>query len=245
MALIVACTVAMIAGVIKGVVGFAMPTIILSGLSMFLAPDIALAGLIVPTLVTNIFQAMRQGPAAVVSSVKKFRVFLLVGFVALICSAQMVRMLPLPVMFLMIGIPIAGFAAFQLAGYRFRSVRQTRRLDAVVGGFVGMIGGLSGIWGPPTVAYLTALNTPRHDQMRAQGVIYGGGAIALFGAHLHSGVLHGQTLLLSAALVPPALVGMWISSRFLDMIDQKTFGKLTLIFLLIAGANLIRRGLVG
>ena len=42
-----------LAGLVKGVTGFAMPLIMISALSSFLTPDLALAGLILPTLVTN------------------------------------------------------------------------------------------------------------------------------------------------------------------------------------------------
>ena len=74
--LALAFAVAMMAGVVKGLVGFAMPMVLISGLGMFLPPEIALAGLILPTLVTNVIQALRQGWAAAWTSVKQFRIFL-------------------------------------------------------------------------------------------------------------------------------------------------------------------------
>ncbi|PUB14804.1 hypothetical protein [Yoonia sediminilitoris] len=55
---------AFLGGVVKGTVGFAMPMILISGLSMFLSPEIALADLILPTLSSNIWQVMRQGVVA-------------------------------------------------------------------------------------------------------------------------------------------------------------------------------------
>ncbi len=106
------------------------------------------------------------------------------------------------------------------------------------------MGGLSGVWGPPTVAYLTALKTPKHDQIRIQGVIYGLGAVALFGAHLSSGILNRETLTLSALLVLPAVLGMLVGFRMQDRIDQIVFRRATLIVLLLAGLNLIRRAIM-
>ena len=88
------------AGVIKGIVGFAMPMLIISGLGSIIAPELALAGLIVPTLVTNTMQALRQGVRAAWESVRRFSVFLLSGFVMLMISAQFVRLLPPQVMLL-------------------------------------------------------------------------------------------------------------------------------------------------
>ena len=239
-----ACGIAVVAGVVKGVVGFAMPMVLISGLTTFIAPELALAGLILPTLVTNGIQALRQGPAAAWASVQRFRVFLVVGFVTLVIGAQLVRVLPMQVMLLMIGIPVIGFALLQLSGRQFSLQRQTTPIEGAVGGFAGFIGGMSGIWGPPTVAYLTALGTEKHEQMRVQGVIYGLGAVALFVAHIASGVLRADTLPLSLALIPSAVLGMWIGTRILDRIDQRMFKRATLFVLLVAGANLVRRAIL-
>ena len=92
--LLVAFAIAALAGTVKGMVGFAMPMILVSGLSLFLPPDIALAGLILPTLVTNGMQALRQGAQAAWQSIYRFRIFLLVGLAFLLVSAQLVRILP-------------------------------------------------------------------------------------------------------------------------------------------------------
>lgn len=233
-----------LAGLIKGMVGFALPMIIVSGLGVFLPPELALAGLILPTLVANGIQALRQGPRAAIDSVRRFGVFLSVGLVFLLGSAQLVRTLSESTLLLLIGVPITLFSLAQLLGLGFSLDAPNKRIEALIGAVAGFIGGLSGIWGPPTVAYLTALNTPKDEQMRVQGVIYGLGAVALLGAHVGSGVLRGETLPFSIGLIAPAVLGMWIGGRFQDRIDQKTFRRATLFVLLIAGLNLVRRGMM-
>ncbi|MDP5219707.1 sulfite exporter TauE/SafE family protein [Ruegeria sp. 2205SS24-7] len=237
--------IAMLAGMVKGLVGFAMPMIFVSGLSTVLPPDWALAGLILPTLVTNGLQALRQGAQAAVGSIRQFRVFLLVGLACLLATSQLVTRIPASVFLLLIAVPVVVFATIQLLGIRFRLNQASPRSEALVGAFAGSVGGMSGVWGPPTVAYLTALNTPKHDQMRIQGVIYGLGALALTLAHLGSGVLRGETLPLSLLLIAPSVIGMWLGGQWQDRIDQNMFRKLTLIVLLVAGLNLLRRALMG
>ena len=243
--LYLALVVAFVAGWIKGMVGFAMPMIMVSGLSIVLPPDLALAGLILPTLVTNGALAFREGMAAAVDSIKKFRVFLIVGLIFLLASAQLVTALPATTFLLMIGIPVSFFALIQLLGLKLVLHNRSSLVETIAGAIAGFIGGMSGVWGPPTVAYLTALNTPKQHQMRIQGVIYGLGAVALVVAHLGSGILRPQTAYFSALLIPPAMVGMWVGLRLQDRIDQAAFRKLTLLVLLVAGLNLLRRGLVG
>jgi len=243
-ALLVACLIAAASGMVKGIVGFAMPMILVSGLGMFLSPELALAGLILPTLVANGMQALRQGTRAAWESVKSVRVFLCAGLIFLLISAQMYRVMPENVLLLLIGAPVVFFALIQIAGVRFRLEKPKRSIEMAVGAFAGFIGGFSGIWGPPTVAYLTALNTPKQQQMRVQGVIYGLGAVALFFAHIGSGVMRPDTMPFSLALVVPAALGMWLGGKVQDRIDLETFRKVTLWVLLIAGLNLVRRALM-
>jgi uncharacterized protein len=95
------------------------------------------------------------------------------------------------------------------------------------------------------VLYLLALGTPRDRQMSVQGVIYGLGSVMLLAGHLQSGVLNARTLPFSAALVVPALLGMWLGFKLGDRFDAARFRKVTLWVLVIAGANLIRRGVMG
>lgn len=235
---------AVFAGWIKGSVGFAMPMILLSGLGSVLAPEIAIAGLILPTLFTNLWQALRQGVRAAWSSVRLYWRFLLPLMGMIVIAAQFVTGLSESALFLVLGIPVTLFATIQLAGWRPRIAASWRRASEVGVGFVaGTIGGLCGVWGPPTVLYLTALETPKVEQMRVQGVIYGVGAVVLTGAHIRSGVLNTETVPLSMLLLAPALLGMALGFAFQDRIDQALFRRLTLLVLVVAGLNLIRRGL--
>lgn len=244
---IIALAIAFFAGVIKGIVGFAMPMIILSGISTFATPELALAGLLLPTLVTNGMQTFRYGLREVWATMKRFRIFLSVGAVMLFSAAQLVPVLPTQALLLVIGLAVTGFALWQLSGRAPKPGEwsQNKILDAGIGAFAGGVGGLSGMWGPPTVAYLTAIGTPQKQQMLAQGVIYGLGALLLVLGHMKSGILNVSTLPLSLALLAPAIIGMWLGGRISDKFDQATFRKVTLLVLIVGGLNLLRRGLFG
>lgn len=240
-----AAAVGMLAGFIKGVVGFGMPLIFISGLTIFMPPELALAGLIAPTLATNAQQALRQGVRAAFESVVAFRVFLAVGGVTMVIFAQLVRVFPDQVMLAVIGVPVTFFAVLQLSGYSFRLAARTPKSEAVAGIIAGSMGGLSGNWGAPTVAYLTALDTQKHDQIRIQGVIYGLGAVVLVLAHTASGVLRSETIGFSLAMVPTAFIGLWIGMAVMDRIDQALFRRATLFVLIAVGLNLVRRSITG
>ncbi len=236
----------LLSGFVKGAVGFAMPMIIISGLGSFLPPDTALAALILPTVLSNVMQALRGGLRAAWGSVRRFRVFIVTLLVVIALSAQLVALLPGWLMYLALGLLVTLFAGSQLAGWRPRlQARHRARAEVIMGAAAGLAGGVSGVWGPPTVAYLTTIDAPKDEQLRIQGVIYGAGAVVLLGAHLKSGVLNAQTLPLSLALVVPALLGMLAGFRLHDRLDAERFRRATLAVLVLAGLNLIRRGLTG
>ena len=157
------------AGLVKGIVGFALPMVFISGLSLILPPEIALAGLILPTLVTNGVQALAQGPKAALLSTRQFSVFLASGLIFLLASAQLVLQIPREVFLGGIGIMVVSFSLLQLSGYRFQVRRENKVVAFLVGSVTGFVGGLSGVWGPPTVAYLTAMNTKKRRSTAGTG----------------------------------------------------------------------------
>ncbi|WP_245964074.1 sulfite exporter TauE/SafE family protein [Roseovarius spongiae] len=240
-----AVCVTLLAGVIKGVVGFALPMVMISGLSSVMPPELALAAMMIPTVLANLMQALRQGPRAAWETIRRFWIFLVSGGVALVATAQLVPMLPSDVLYLLIGLPVTLYAGATLAGRALRLPPDPgARTMTAIGALTGAMGGVTGVLGPPTVAMLTAQGTEKRDQVRIQGVIYGLGALTFLFAHVGSGVLRVETLPLSLALVPPALIGIWLGFRIQDRIDQAVFRRATLLVLLVAGVNLLRRALV-
>jgi uncharacterized membrane protein YfcA len=63
-------------------------------------------------------------------------------------------------------------------------------------------------------------------------------------SHLKSGLLNAQTLPLSLFMIIPVLIGQTLGNLVQDRLDQQKFKRLTLFVLIIAGLNLVRRGLM-
>jgi hypothetical protein len=220
--------------------------IMISALGSILPPDEALAGLILPTLVANGFQALRNGLVAARDSVRRHWRFVVIVMGVIALSAQLVPVLPGWVLFLTLGVPVTVFALLQLIGVQLRITRRRRPVaEVTMAATAGFVGGLSGVWGPPTVIYLTALDTPKVEQIRVQGIVFGFGAIVLTLAHIRSGVLTTETAPLSALLLGPVIAGLVLGVRMQDRLDQARFRRMTLVVLALAGLNLVRRGLLG
>ena len=231
-------------GFAKGVVGFALPLIGLSLAGAFVPYGVAVALLVLPMLVSNLFQTLRQGLGPALETMRRFWMMNLVLVVMIGLAAQLVMALPDRFLFGLIGVTVSLFGASQLAGWRPRFRARHRTLIevgvALVGGFFG---GLSGIWGPPIEMYLVAVDLPKTEMVRAQSLSFLLGSLALLFAHLRSGVLNPVTLPASAWMVLPTMLAMFVGYRVHDRLDQRRFQTLTLLVLVASGLNLVRRAL--
>ena len=241
-----ACGVALLAGLVKGAIGFALPLILMSGMSLFLDPLIALGGLIIPALLSNIVQAFRHPVAEMKDAIAEHWRFMAMVCVMILIVAQIVVYLPTQSFYLVLGVPVVGLSLVQLFGWRLRIPQGRERVAQwSIGSLAGILGGITGSWGPATVLYLLALETPKQRQMLVQGVVYSLGAVTLVLGHLQSGVLYGATAVFSGLLMGPTLVGMAAGFWIGDRLDAERTRKIILIVLVIAGLNLIRRGIFG
>ncbi|MEC9103740.1 MAG: sulfite exporter TauE/SafE family protein, partial [Pseudomonadota bacterium] len=189
------------AGFVKGALGFAMPMIMMSAFGSIMPATVALAAMILPTLFTNVQQGFREGTGAAVQSVVKFRLHIAMVAIFICVSAGFAQIIPQWVMYALLGVPIAGFAIWQLSGRPLvLNLHHRRRAEGISGVIGGLYGGISGIWGPPLIVYLLSIGTEKREQVRVQGVVFLIGAVTLTVAHLVSGLLNAQTLPLSAVL---------------------------------------------
>ena len=226
-----ACAVTLFAGFVKGAVGFAMPLIMIAGFSSFMSPETALAALILSVLTTNVHQSFRFGIRPAWESGLKYWRIVVTTCLGILVSAPFVVVLPPQLLFALLGVPVMGFALLQLSGWT-PNIRPNHRAPAEygLGTIGGLSGGISGIWGPPVIVYLLAVREEKTEMVRVLGVVFMIGAV---------------TLPLSAALVVPGAVGMWLGFKLQDRLDPVRFRRWTLIVLIVVAANLLRRAISG
>ncbi|MGC1259170.1 MAG: sulfite exporter TauE/SafE family protein, partial [Jannaschia helgolandensis] len=111
-----ALVIALFAGIVKGSIGFALPLIMISGLSSFLDPKLALAGILISVFATNVWQVTRQGwEPARDAAVLHWR-YLLIVMVAIFAAAQIVTRIPGQVFYFILGVPVVALSLIQLVG---------------------------------------------------------------------------------------------------------------------------------
>jgi uncharacterized protein len=218
--------------------------ILVSAFAVFLPKELALAGLILPTLLANISQAFRQGVGPARETARTYWRFLVGTVICIALSAPFAEMIPRTMYLLMLGVPISAFAALQLMGHSLAiQLRHRDRAEWALGVVGGIYGGISGIWGPPLLVFLLSTGADKLQAIRAQGVVFLIGAVALLVAHLGTGIANPRTLAFSAALAVPALIGLYAGYHVQDRLDQARFRRWTQGLLVVTGLNMVRQAL--
>ncbi len=231
------------AGTVKGTVGVGLPTAAVALLSQAVDAKLAIALVVVPSFVTNTWQAIRSG--AVLEAMRRYAPFILclmavIGAVSALITAR----LSSDSLVAVLGIAIVVFAVSNLA-WRPPALgdRWDRPAQIAAGSLSGLMGGLTAIWAPPMAAYLLARRVPKDEFVRASGVIITLGNLPLLAGFLWSGMLTGPIAGVSALMILPALLGFSIGEAIRHRLDQERFRKAVLIFFLLMGLNLLRRAL--
>ena len=236
-------TVCFVAGFIKGIIGFGMPMIILGASAAISLPSLGLAILILPTLVTNIYQVSLFGRIELLASIREFKFFLFSCLLGLFAGAKLFVAANLNSLVGGIGLAVLVLSFLQLIKVKGPKRSNSMRLSSIFGAITGLLGGATGIWGPTTVLYLTSIATPKHKQILVQGLTFACSSVFLLIAHLYTGILDQNTGPLSAIMILPAMIGMLFGVSVQNYLNQEKFRLMTLISLCVGGVYLMFRSM--
>jgi uncharacterized protein len=231
------------AGAVKGVLGMGLPTVAMGLLGLVMPVAQAAALLIVPSLATNVWQ-MWRGPhlrvlwrrlwpmmAGVLAAIAAGHGFMVAG------AGRHAGLL--------LGVCLVAYGVAGLAGWRM--ARPPTRWEPLVSGVIGFATGLvtaaTGVFVLPAVPYLQSLGLDKDEIAQALGLSFTVSTVAL-GANLAAaGAFHAEAAVQSAAVLLPALIGMWLGQRVRDELSQESFRRWLFGGLLTLGAWLVLKNL--
>ena len=223
-----------LAGCVKGVVGLGLPTISIALVATVLGLKEAMVLLIIPSLVTNLVQAI-VGPS--LNAILK-RIWLFLVALCLftwLATGIFVKTDP-SILTFSLGLILITYATVSLANIRIAVPQNKEKwLSPIFGGMTGISTGLTGTFVVPGVLYLQALGLEKNSLVQAMGICFTTATLALglsLGGH---GLMSGDLTILSAVSVLPALIGMRIGSYVRHSLREPTFKKVFFFALLILG----------
>ena len=225
-------------GFFKGAVGLGLPTITMGLLSVVMLPAQAAALLVVPSLITNLWQIGGPGFVALLRRLGTMLAGVCVG-VALgagwlsgggWASAAL-------------GLALVVYATLGLLHWRLH-VRPAFEpwLAPLVGVTTGLVTAATGVFVIPAVPYLQALGLEKDELVRALGLSFLVATIALGASLGLGGTLQVPALLGSAVAVAPALLGMGAGQWLRGRVQPETFKTIFFAGLLLLGVYLAIRG---
>ena len=225
-------------GFVKGVVGLGLPTITMGLLSITMPPAQAAALLVVPSLITNLWQIAGPGFFALLRRLAP----LLIG----VCAG-----VALGAGWLSggawasfgLGLALVVYAGLGLLHWRLHVKPAFEPwLGPLVGVATGLVTAATGVFVIPAVPYLQALGLEKDELVRALGLAFLVATIALGASLGADGALQGAALVGSFIVVLPALLGMGAGQWLRGRVRPETFKTIFFAGLLLLGIYLALRG---
>lgn len=233
-----------LAGAVKGVIGLGLPTVSLALLVLVLPIADAIALMIIPSVVTNIWQGSIGGRAKEILA-RLWPMFALTCVTVWIGAGVLVGADALLVTGVL-GLLLALYSGYSLSRPQVPPPgRNEVWLTPLVGAVAGFFTGLTGSFVVPGTLYLQALGWPRDTLVQAMGIAFTICTVALWIAMGARGQLGTDVTLTSAAALIPATLGMVLGQRIRRLLPEATFRKVFFAALLVLGAGLVVRSAAG
>ncbi len=232
----------LLAGGVKGIIGLGLPTISLGVLAAALDLPTAIAVLIVPSIVTNIWQAGVGGHAKVI--LQRIWPFLLLATAAIWFGSIALTAADPLLLLLLLGLLLVLYASFNLLGFRFTlSLRYEPWVGLAAGFANGVLAGMTGSFVVPGVMYLQAIGLQRDRLVQAMGMLFSLSTIGLAVALGKNDLLTTEHAALSTIAVLPAIIGMVIGQRVRKSFSELYFRNVFFTAILALGVLIIIKSL--
>lgn len=229
-------------GMVKGAIGLGLPIVSIPVLAAFLGVPHALAIIVTPLVVTNLWQMLqyrRDRPRATF-------LWPLVGtgLVGIVLGTWALTELPVEALSLTLATIVTIYIATILLKPAFTLTSATGfRLAPIVGLVGGTLQGATGISAPVTVTYLHAMRLERAPFIYAVSVMFFAFAVIQGAALAVAGVLTPIRLLEGAAAVVPIALGMPVGNWLATKLSRKAFERLIVGILAVMAVRLFQTGL--
>jgi uncharacterized protein len=233
----------LLAGFVKGVIGLGLPTVAIGLLGLMMTPAQAAAILVVPSLVTNIWQFAAGG--ALPTLLRRLWP-LLTG----ICIGTFIGAALLPPGMggqatMWLGVALALYAAFGLFNVQFSLPPRAEGWIGLLAGIAtGVVSVATGVFAIPGVPYIQALRLDRDRLVQALGLSFTVSTVTLALALYHAGEMNMALAVPSLLALAMAAAGMLLGQVVRGKVREQTFRLWFFLGLFGLGLHLALRGLL-
>lgn len=228
-----------IAGIAKGAIGMGMPPIAIGLMSFAVPLESAIAIMIVPTMVTNIWQAIYGGGFRPL--MRRFGTMAVTAMVGILAVGYLLSDLGSPGTAGWVGVLLVLYSLIALTPYRPRVPRRAEPwANPLIGLASGAVAGSTGVAAVPFLPYMQSLDMDRHELVQALGIMF----VFITGMLAVSLALHGAyhltTSVAGIAALAPTMVGVWLGQHARRRLSAETFRRIFIFGMLGVGLQLAR-----
>src|SRR3954462_4063183 len=227
----------LLAGFVKGVLGLGLPTVSMGLLAVTMPPGRALAIIIVPAILTNIWQTF-VGPY--LRDIMRRLWPLMIGTVIGIwLNAGLLTGPYAPYGTVTLGVLLVIYAIVGLSRFHFKVARRDEKwVGGIVGRITGVVWAAPGVQVLPSMPFMQAIGMEKDELVQALGVFFTVATLALAFNLTTAGLLSAATALPGAVAMTAAFTGMFIGQAVRSRMKPEVFRRWFLIAMILLGLYL-------
>jgi hypothetical protein len=227
----------LLAGFVKGVVGLGLPTVSIGLLAVAMQPSRAIAIVIVPAIVTNIWQTF-AGPH-LRDIIRRLWPLMAGTVIGIWLNAGMLSGPYARYGGVVLGVLLVIYAIVGLSKFNFSVARSNEKwIGGIVGLVTGMVSAATGVQVVPSMPFMQAIGMEKDELVQALGVFFTVATLALAFTLTSAGLLSASTALPGAVAMASAFAGMFIGQVVRSRMQPEAFRRWFLIAMILLGLYL-------
>ena len=231
------------AGFIKGVLGLGLPTVAMGLLAVTMSPGQAIAIVIVPAIVTNIWQTF-VGPY-LRDIVRRLWPLMAGTVIGIWLNAGLLTGPYAPYGTVILGGLLVIYAIMGMTRLQFVvAPRNEKWIGGIVGLITGVVSAGTGVQVFPSMPYMQAIGMEKDELVQALGVFFTVATVALAFNITASGLLTAATALPGAIAMAASFAGMFIGQAVRSRMQPEVFRRWFLISMIFLGLYIAANALI-
>ena len=231
------------AGMVKGVIGMGLPSVVMGVLGLVMLPLQAAALLVLPSLITNFWQAS-AGPS-LRSLSRRFASMLIGVFLGTPIGFWLFADLPAKWGSGTLGAVLALYGIMGLSAFHPKLESPVEpTLSPIMGLVTGLLSGATGVFVIPAVPYLNSLDLSRDELVQTLGMSFVVSTLAMALGLWMVGRFSADIAIQSLLMVVPAIVGMLLGQRIRHRLSAWAFKRVFFVGMLLLGGYMFLRALL-
>ena len=227
----------LLAGLVKGVLGLGLPTVAMGLLAVSMPPAHAMAIVIVPAIVTNVWQTF-VGPY-LRDITRRLWPLMLGTAIGIWSSAGLMTGPYARYGTIVLGVLLVIYAITGLSKFSFRVARADERwIGGIVGLITGVVSAATGVQVIPSMPFMQAIGMEKDELVQALGVFFTVATVALAFNLTSAGLLNASTTVPGAVAMVGSFTGMMIGQAVRSRLQPEAFRRWFLVAMILLGIYL-------